>query len=485
MNNLLYEPPPSVVPFFTSDAFISLICGPIGSTKTTSAIIKIAFHAKRMAACRDGVRRSRCIVVRNTREILMDSTIPDFLKWFPDGQAGSFLKTERRFILRFDDVECEVLFRGLDDANDVRRLLSLQASFGLLDEFREINPSIFEALQGRLGRYPDGMMVPHRPEWGLNEKGEPIQGCVTDTGESNAHLWGATNPPEYDSWWQKLMDDPATNMKVVFQPSGTSPDADWTQHLPSDYYDNLAKGKTADWINVYVHGLYGRSLSGMPVFPTFNRGFHVAKTELKPLRFADRPIIIGMDFGLTPACTINQIDARGRMLTYQSITSEGMGITRFVPTKLAPVLAQRFAGIPVLIVGDPAGNHRSETDEKSCFDILKTMGFRCVGARTNNIVARIGAVERLLARQIDGGPGWLIDPIYCVELIRALAGGYCYKLKKSGEAEATPDKSSKHSHIMDAGEYAALHSEAPGMLGVIGGGAPRREIAVADAGGWT
>lgn len=485
MNNLSYNPPPSVVPFFASEAFISLVCGPIGSTKTTSAIIKIAYHAKRMAACRDGVRRSRCIVVRNTREILMDSTIPDFLKWFPDGLAGTFLKTERRFILRFDDVECEVLFRGLDDANDVRRLLSLQASFGLLDEYREINPSIFEALQGRLGRYPDGMMVPHRPEWGLNEKGEPIQGCVTDDGKSNAHLWGATNPPEFDSWWQKFMDEPPANTKVVFQPSGTSTEADWTQHLPTDYYANLSNGKTEDWVNVYVHGLYGRSLSGQPVFPTFKREFHVAKTELKPLRFADKPIIIGMDFGLTPACTINQIDARGRFITYAALAAEGMGVTRFVPNRLAPVLAERFAGMPVLIVGDPAGNHRSETDEKSCFDILKAMGFKAVGARTNNIVARIGAVDRLLSRQIDGGPGWLIDPVHATDLIRALAGGYRYKLKKSGEVEDTPEKN-KHSHVMDAGEYAALYSEAPNMLGSLnGGGGPKREVVVADNGGWT
>jgi len=51
---------------------------------------------------------------------LRDTTIPDFLKWYPDGIAGTYLKTEYKFILRFDDVECEVLFRGLDDSNDVR-----------------------------------------------------------------------------------------------------------------------------------------------------------------------------------------------------------------------------------------------------------------------------------------------------------------------------------------------------------------------------
>ena len=128
---LTYKPPNSVKEFLTSESFISLIVGPVGSTKTTAGIMKIAYHAKQMAPARDGIRRSRAIWIRNTREQLRDTSIPDFLKWYPDGVAGSYLKSEYKFTLKFDDVECEVLFRGLDDSNDVRRLLSLQASFAV------------------------------------------------------------------------------------------------------------------------------------------------------------------------------------------------------------------------------------------------------------------------------------------------------------------------------------------------------------------
>lgn len=164
MSVLEYTPAPSVEPFLTSDKFQNFIVGPVGSAKTTASIVKIAYEASRMAPCRDGIRRSRCVVVRNTRQMLWDTTIPDFLKWFPNGDAGILYKTDSKFLLKLDGVECEVLFRGLDDADDVRRLLSLQLSFGVLDEFREINPDVFNQLTSRLGRYPDGMMVPHRPE---------------------------------------------------------------------------------------------------------------------------------------------------------------------------------------------------------------------------------------------------------------------------------------------------------------------------------
>lgn len=482
MSDLTYEPPLSAAGFLTSSQFINLICGPVGSTKTTASLMKIAYHAKQMAACRDGVRRSRAIVIRNTREQLRDTTIPDFLKWYPDGVAGTYLKTEYKFILKFDDVECEVLFRGLDDSNDVRRLLSLQASFGVLDEFREINPTIFEALQGRLGRYPDGMMVPHRPEWGVDKKGNPIQGCVTDTGESNALVWGATNPPDMDTFWENFLSEPPANAAVFFQPSGLSPEADWVKFLPQDYYDNLAEGKSEDWIDVYIHAKFGKSLSGKAVFPSFRPDFHVAKGPLRPIRSGEKPLIIGMDFGLSPAATINQIDLHGRFLTFASVTSEGMGISRFITEKLRPVLVERFAGLPVMVVGDPAGSQRAQTDEKSCFDVLRAEGFRVVPAPSNSIVARISAVEKLLSRQIDSGPGHLIDPA-AVELIRALRGGYRYKLKKSGEMDANPEKNS-HSHVADAHQYACLHAEGGTMFGVQQQ-AQRREIKRVNAYGWT
>lgn len=482
MSDLTYEPPLSAAGFLTSSQFINLICGPVGSTKTTASLMKIAYHAKQMAACRDGVRRSRAIVIRNTREQLRDTTIPDFLKWYPDGVAGTYLKTEYKFILKFDDVECEVLFRGLDDSNDVRRLLSLQASFGVLDEFREINPTIFEALQGRLGRYPDGMMVPHRPEWGVDKKGNPIQGCVTDTGESNALVWGATNPPDMDTFWENFLSEPPANAAVFFQPSGLSPEADWVKFLPQDYYDNLAEGKSEDWIDVYIHAKFGKSLAGKAVFPSFRPDFHVAKGPLRPIRSGEKPLIIGMDFGLSPAATINQIDLHGRFLTFASVTSEGMGISRFITEKLRPLLVERFAGLPVMVVGDPAGSQRAQTDEKSCFDVLKAEGFRVVPAPSNSIVARISAVEKLLSRQIDSGPGHLIDPA-AVELIRALRGGYRYKLKKSGEMDANPEKNS-HSHVADAHQYACLHAEGGTMFGVQQQ-AQRREVKRVNAYGWT
>lgn len=479
-----YKPPKSLEEFVLSRKMLSLAVGPVGSTKTTAGILKILYMAKQMAPCEDGIRRSRCAVVRNTRQMLFDTTIPDFLKWFPDGQAGTFEKTNAKFTLRVADVECEVLFRGLDDQNDVRRLLSLQLSFGVMDEFREIHKDVYEALASRLGRYPDGMLVPHRPEWGLNSDGDPVMGCVDDYGRPMKALWGMTNPPDMDTFWEALLTDPPENAHVTIQPGGVDPGADWKKYLPAGYYEDLMAlhENDPDWIDVYVHAKFGKSLAGKPVHRSFVRDFHVAKDRLKPILNGMRPVLIGMDFGLNPSATIGQIDMRGRLLIFSALTADGMGLVRFIDTILKPHLATKFPGAPFLVIGDPAGRQRVQTDESTVYDILREKNFKAMPASTNSIVARIAAVDSFLMRSLDGGAGMLLDPEDCAPLIKALAGGYRYRLKKDGETEDTPEKN-EASHISDSCQYLCLHADA-----TVGGKLEKpkaRSIEIASAVGWT
>lgn len=448
MNTLQYTPPPSLRSFLVSDKFVNLVVGPVGSTKTTTGLIKIAYEAKRVAPCRDGIRRSRVCVIRNTREQLADTTIPDFLKWFPDGVAGAYLKTERKFILRFDDVEAEVLFRGLDDSNDVRRLLSLQLSFGMLDEFREINMQIFDALQGRLGRYPDKSMN------GV--------GCCDDLGNQIDKVWGSTNPPDGDTPWEEYLVEPPKNAEVFFQPSGLAPEADWLEYLKPDFYSNLAEGKSEDWIDVYIHAKFGKSLAGKPVFRSFSRDRHVSAAIQVQSQLTDTPLLIGFDCGLNPTAVMGKVFYDGRLLIHHAITGHtgGMGALRFCREILKPLIANRFPGQRCVVIMDPAGFTRAQTDERSVADILKAEGFTVKPARTNSIVARVAAVENFLSRTVEGGkPMLVIDAENCGLLVKALAGKYRYKVKKDGDQEDTPEKSHPWSDVADALQYLCLHAD--------------------------
>lgn len=432
-----YQPPPSLSPFLTCDAFISLISGPVGSGKSSAAMMKIAYHAKRMRAGSDGIRRSRAVVVRNTNQMLTDATIPTFMTWFPEGTAGSYARTDKRFYLRFDDVECEVLFRGLDDANDVRRLLSLEASFGILDEYREIHPDIFNALQGRVGRYPS----------------VANGGCVMDDGKPNHHIWGATNAPDADTFWEEYMTEPPDNARVYQQPSALSDDADWLQYLVDGYYENLAEGKTEDWIDVYIHNKFGRSLAGTPVYErAFQYDFHVAKEPIKPVPNVEYPIIAGIDFGRTPCAIFKQRDPRGRVVTLSEVTSENMGIETFVRTMLNPHVSAFYPGYNIICAPDPAGFMKQQLNEMTLVDALRAAGYECIKPPSNKPEYRIQAVERLLTQQLEGKAMYLIDP-RCTMLIKGFQHGYRYKKKRDGQIEAKPDKN-EYSHIHDANQYA-------------------------------
>tara|TARA_B110000908_G_scaffold170899_1_gene231872 strand:- start:7927 stop:9342 length:1416 start_codon:yes stop_codon:yes gene_type:complete len=456
--------------FFYSEKFISLAVGPVGSTKTTAGIMKILHHAARMAPCKDGIRRSRAVWVRNTREQLRDTSIPDFLKWIPDGLMGYFIKTEYKFVIQVGDIECEVLFRGLDDAKDVRRLLSLQASFFVFDEFREIHPDIYNAAQGRVGRYPDKMMN------GV--------GCKTDDGDINMHMWGMTNPPDMDTFWEDLLTEPPENVHVTIQPSGLSPEADWTKFLPDDYYDNLAQGKTEDWKDVYIHAMFGRSLSGQPVFRSFDRTVHGSKEEMKPM-FTETPLLIGVDAGLTPAAVIGQVAHDGRLVVYDSVISDGMGALRFIRERLKPLLANKFPGRQTLVIIDPAAFQRAQTDERTVADIYKTEGFMVKPARTNSIVARLAAVEKFMTRVVDGKYGIVIDTVTATSLVQALAGKYRYKINTKGARDEKPEKSHPWSDVADAFQYMCLHADGGETFGAVASSTQRRNVVKVSSHGWT
>lgn len=436
-NNVNYTPPPSLVPFLTCENFVSLISGPVGSGKSSAAVMKIAYMAKLMKPQSDGIRRSRCVVVRNTNQMLTDATIPTFMTWFPEGVAGTYARTNKVFTLKFDDVECEVLFRGLDDANDVRRLLSLEVSFGMLDEYREIHPDIFNALQGRVGRYPS------------MAKG----GCVKDDGTPHAHVWGATNAPDADTFWEQYMSEPPNTASIYMQPDALSDEADWKHNLIEGYYEKLAEGKTDDWVDVYIRNKFGKSLAGAAVYEgSFVEEFHVAKDGLIPVPSSEYPIIVGIDFGRTPCAIFKQRDPRGRVLTLSEVTSENMGIETFIQQKLNPHVANKYPGYELICAPDPAGFMKQQLNELTLVDALRNAGYKCIKPPSNKPEYRIQAVERLLMQQVEGKGMYLIDPS-CSMLIRGFRHGYRYKKKRDGELELKPDKN-EYSHIHDANQYA-------------------------------
>ena len=456
-----YTPPPTGAKFMQSDAKMRVLLGPVGSGKSVTCSFEVIRRASMQEPNQQGIRKSRFAVVRETARQLQDTTIKTFLDWFPPGVCGAYMRTTKTYFFKVGDVESEIMFRALDDADDVANLNSLELTGAWFNECRDIHPDIVDAMSKRIGRFPS----------------------KKDGGPTWHGMWGDTNPPTMDTWWYYQLEhlSPADGVSandngwdVFKQPSGRSPYAENIENLPDGYYDT--QGRSDEYIRVYIDGEYGLSSSGLPVYKYFRPDYHMATSRLRHITNGVRPIIVGMDLGLTPAAVIGQQDPRGRALIFAEAVSFDMGVQRFVRTVLKPLLYEQFNGAPVTIVVDPAGTQRAQTDERSAVDIIKAEGLKVMPARTNSVAARINAVDDYLMRQVDGDPAFLVDP-RCTHLKAAMMGGYRYKPKGDGAIDKNP-----HSHVAEALQYLMLH-----ISQVADGGTllVRREIKSASAVGWT
>lgn len=441
-----------------SDARVRVLHGPFRSGKSVTSMVEIVRRAMQQKRDKNGLRRSRWAIVRNTMPQLRDTTMKTWSDWFPEDPAfGYYKETGKTFYINFGDVRAEVLFRALDDAADVQNLLSLELTGAYINESREIAREIMEGLDGRIGQYP--------------KQGDG--GCTWHG------IWADTNPPEEGSYWWSMIEglDPVSGeerkngWEVFKQPGGmiraephepcdavlrngwrlkVNPTADNVKNLIPGYYANLCRDKTDEYVKMYIMGLYGSSKAGKPIHPLFDPDFHVARDRLIPNRHL--LLLIAADFGHTPAFALKQQDAHGRVLTLDEVVTEGMGLMRAINERLKPLLRNKYDGYNIRVTGDPAGNAGSQTDEKSCVDIFKMCNFRNVKfAYSNNPIHRTNATDHFLARRTEIGSAYLISP-NCAYLIRGMKGGYHYKTSKKGVTSVEVDKNI-YSHICEAGQY--------------------------------
>jgi hypothetical protein len=433
-----YAHVPTIWRFSQSRKFIRGLMGPFGSGKSSGCVIEIPQWAARQPVM-DGVRRSRYAVVRNTYRQLSDTSIRTWLDWLPDGQFGTYAKSDHNYFLKMplDDgtvVESEILFRALDRPEHVSNLLSLDLTGAWGNEARELPWAVIKALQGRVGRYP-----------AVRNGGCVDPGLILDT-----------NAPPDDSWWYKLFEvDRPDNAEIFKQPSGRSAEAENLANLPPDYYTNQMKGADEDYIRVYVDGLYGYVKDGKPVFPEYSDALHCL--EVEPVKGVT--IKRGWDFGLTPACVFTQVLPDGRWIAFEEICGEDIGISTFADSVLQ-VSTQRFHGHTFEDYGDPAGEQRSamtaDKAEKTCFDILKGKGIP-IRIGEQNLVSRLESVRKPLNTLREGKPQFQLHP-RCAMLRKGFLGRYQYRrVKIAGSSERYHDEPEKneYSHPHDALQYVA------------------------------
>jgi hypothetical protein len=354
-------------------------------------------------------------------------------------------------------VECEVLFRALDTPDDVARVLSLDVTFVIIDEFVQLPKAVVDALAARCGRYPSDK-----------------DGKATNWG-----MWGASNPGNEDQWWydalnqselfslnpedmavrrneKLLMGEVPSTWTYFRQPSGFAINAENLDKLPGGraYYTSLAKDHSESWVKQFIEVEWGYSLVGTPVIATFKPKLHLSETRLK---WNPRMQLVGgFDPGMNSAMILGQQDHHGRLNVLHELVQRDMGAERFISNRLRPLLRAEYPDADFIIAPDPAAAQRTQTDEKTVVDVLRRHFKVRITTGNNRLPGRIEAIEHFTCRLTEDGPALRIDPVTCRGLIRSLRGGWQYGISPRGVTNAEPIKND-HSHPGDAFGYLCQH----------------------------
>ena len=459
--NFKYKPEGDTLKkFMKSDDFFRGLRGPVGSGKSVACCIEIFRRSLLQQKNAEGKRKSRWAVIRNTNPQLRTTTIKTWLDWFPEDTWGNFawsVPYTHRILV--GELDVEVIFLALDRPEDVKKLLSLELTGVWVNEAREIPKSIIDACTMRVGRFPS-----------MRDGGASWYGVIADT-----------NAPEEDHWWpimaadvpvpdhisrdEALMLIKPDNWSFYTQPPALLENkgkdgfitgyednikSENKKNLTEKYYNNIIRGKTKGWIDVYVLNKLGSIEEGKPVYHSFKEELHITKNKIDLI--PGQPIWIGVDFGLTPAAVFGQRTTTGKWNIINELVCFEMGVIRFSEL-LRGEIAKLYKGYEVMIYGDPAGDFRSQTDERTPFQIMRNCGLKAIPAPSNDVALRIEAVDSTLSRLVDGSPGFNMSTD-CINLKKGFNGGYHYRrLQVSGDRYDEKPLKNRYSHVHDALQY--------------------------------
>jgi hypothetical protein len=444
-----YKAVPTAQKFHHDDSFARIIKGPRGSSKSVMSLMEMILRGCRQAPNSQGVRNTKFGVVRNTYSELTNTTLATIKKFLPDplfsikGKSPIYVTIQCPGIdenFQPDDTWAiiEAVLVSIDRPEDIKKLLSFELTGIWFNELREISKAAWDQAGMSVGRYPDDAPI----TW--------------------SGIWGDTNPPDDDHWIYALDEERPKGLSFYHQPPALlekggeyipNPEAENIVNLDLgyDYYIRNLPGKTKQWINVYIMGYYGTDQAGKPVYPEYNDTIHCSPEIIQPnIRF---PLIVGLDFGLTPVAVFVQKNFRGQALILDELQTWDMGARQFCETILKPHIAEKYKDFDIIYVGDKVGgNQRDQIEKKTVMQVMrKELGIPIRPGRSSVPEVRQEAVRFYLTRMDMGTASFLLSP-NCKVVRKGLIGGYKFKrVQISGEEryKSEPDKN-KYSHAQDA-----------------------------------
>lgn len=222
----------------------------------------------------------------------------------------------------------------------------------------------------------------------------------------------------------------------------------------SDEYRDSIKNSLPLTEYLREYELHWDTFQGMPVYPEFSK-VHIL--EEKPEPQPGLPMLLGFDFGLTPAAVVGQLQ-EDVLVIFDEFVEINMGADRF-SDKVMRELRLRYPTFSDfkknwLTYIDPSGVFRKDTDETTCAQILNSKGFRCIPGPVTWEERRHGVLHWLQRLSGNGTPCFQIYGRNCSMLVKGFEGGYRFTEKA---AEVEPNRlrpiKDQFSHPHDALQY--------------------------------
>jgi hypothetical protein len=431
---------------------VAIITGPLGSGKTFTSCEKIFYWMRTQRPNSQRIRKTRFYAIRNTYPDLLGTTVKDWMDLF--GELGRYKgggieppSHKLRFLLPDRTlVDSEFIFLALDRPQAIKKLRGAQATGFWLNEIKELPKSVIDMCDLRHGRYPSKM--DGGPSW---------HGMIGDTNQvdQDHYLYELAEVTKPKNW--SFFTQPGGVLKGIDGAWVINPNAENILNLPDDYYEAGLEGKEEEWIKVNLGNKYGSVSDGKAVYrEQYNDGMHINDGICF---MPGEPLAVGLDFGLTPAAVFGQQTARGGVNILAELTSDGMGINQFYSLVIRPFVLKHFAEASrITWIGDPAGNKRADTDEKTVFKELSDLGIEVEPGNTNDLTMRIESVRFYLRLMAGDKPAFQLHS-RCHQVRKGFNGGYKFRrIQVIGEEKymSVPDKN-LYSHPHDALQYLMMY----------------------------
>ena len=458
-----------------SSALVKVVQGPVESGKTFWLIMSIYQDMCSMPRCKDGIRRSRYLIVRSTQGELERGIMRSWKDIFKEeiyGEVRGSMPAIHK--LKFLDVECEVEFFAFEDdsVQVLKKLRSTEYTGAACNEAQYQSLRQVLAIRQRTGRYPravdcpdwdrkrriwiDMNAPPLNDHWALYMRGDiPYPADMTEDEKRQLRC-----PDD----WEFFVQPPA--VKPIYNEFGNISDFEIhpdIENLP--YQDEeaiLSMCQTGDIDDIrrdYMNEVV-QIKSGKPRYPHFKREWHVNNGRLKPVEGI--PVILGWDPGKYGALTIwqrvngqwrcaHEVNARSN----PSLQSADKFLDKVIEILTTYYPWYRTAGLTCW--SDPFGSRDTISPEFTFWNIARQKGLMFNSPMPKDSPSLRHETGTKMVRGGDmGNPKIMICPIGAPTFVDAMDGGCVMQtIRRAGEM-VTQDKmlKNKHADVVESAEYA-------------------------------